>query len=244
MVRQWRHATGRALLEIPAGTLEPGEPPEVTARRELAEECGLAAATWEAGPQFFTAPGFCTELMHLFLATDLTDAPGQADPDEQLEPSWMSLDDALAAVDDGRIADCQDHGRRRLAGPPPRPLRSRAGTPVAECLGRMTLEPNDPEPSAEEAGLRYVTDAMPGIRRRRAGKGFSYIGPDGARIADPDRVAWIRSARHPAGLDRRLDLARSVAATSRRPAATRAAASSTATTRAGARSATRRSTGG
>ena len=124
MVRQWRHATGQALLEIPAGTLEPGEPPDETARRELAEECGLAAATWEAGPRFFTAPGFCTELMHLFLATDLTDAPGEADPDEQLEPSWMSLADAVAAVDDGRIADCQDDGRRRLAGPSPRPLRA------------------------------------------------------------------------------------------------------------------------
>jgi DNA topoisomerase-1 len=56
----------------------------------------------------------------------------------------------------------------------------------------MTLEPNDPELSAEEAGLRYVSDAVPGIRRRRAGKGFTYIGPDGATIADPDRVAWIR----------------------------------------------------
>ena len=61
----------------------------------------------------------------------------------------------------------------------------------------MTLEPNDPELSAEEAGLRYVSDAMPGVRRRRAGKGFSYIGPDGARIADPDRVAWIRSLAIP-----------------------------------------------
>jgi DNA topoisomerase I len=61
----------------------------------------------------------------------------------------------------------------------------------------MTLEPNDPELSAEEAGLRYVSDAVPGIRRRRAGKGFTYIGPDGARIADPDRVAWIRSLAIP-----------------------------------------------
>ena len=61
----------------------------------------------------------------------------------------------------------------------------------------MTLEPNDPELSAEEAGLRYVSDAMPGVRRRRAGKGFSYIGPDGDRIADPDRVAWIRSLAIP-----------------------------------------------
>lgn len=107
MVRQWRHATGQALLEIPAGTLEAGEPPAETARRELAEECGLAAASWEAGPRFFTAPGFCTELMHLYLATDLTDAPSLADPDEQLEPSWMALADALEAVDDGRILDAK-----------------------------------------------------------------------------------------------------------------------------------------
>ena len=105
MVRQWRHATGQALLEIPAGTLEPDEPPAETARRELAEECDLAAGSWEIGPTFFTAPGFCTERMHLFLATDLTDAPGEADPDEELETSWMTLRDALAACDDGRIAD-------------------------------------------------------------------------------------------------------------------------------------------
>src|SRR5918992_3461114 len=70
MVRQWRHATGQSLLELPAGTLEPDEPPETTARRELAEETGLAAATWEEGPRFYTAPGFCDELMHLYLATD------------------------------------------------------------------------------------------------------------------------------------------------------------------------------
>jgi DNA topoisomerase-1 len=61
----------------------------------------------------------------------------------------------------------------------------------------MTLEPNAPELSAEEAGLRYITDAVPGIRRRRAGKGFLYIGPDGARLADPDRLAWIRGLAIP-----------------------------------------------
>jgi len=107
MVRQWRHATGQELLEIPAGTLEPDEPPAETAKRELAEECGLAATAWEAGPRFYTAPGFCTELMHLYLATGLTPAPGQADPDEQLEASWMTLDDALEASDDGRIVDAK-----------------------------------------------------------------------------------------------------------------------------------------
>ena len=107
MVRQWRHATGQALLEIPAGTLEQDEPPDLTARRELAEECGLAASTWEVGPRFYTAPGFCTELMHMYVATDLTDAPSLADPDEQLEPSWLTLPDALDAIDDGRIIDAK-----------------------------------------------------------------------------------------------------------------------------------------
>lgn len=56
----------------------------------------------------------------------------------------------------------------------------------------MTLELDDPQVSAEEAGLRYVTDAMPGIRRHRAGRGFRYIGPDGGGITDPDRIAWFK----------------------------------------------------
>ena len=125
MVRQWRHAPGQTLLEIPAGTLEPDEAPLATARRELAEEVGVAATTWVDGPRFYTAPGFCDELMHVFLATDLSDAPGQADEDEQLEPSWMSLGDALAAVDDGRIIDAKSIAAigwlaRRLPLPPTR----------------------------------------------------------------------------------------------------------------------------
>lgn len=107
MVRQWRHATGQVLLEIPAGTLEPQEPPLETARRELAEEVNLAAATWVTGPRFWTAPGFCDELMHLYLATDLEAADGEADADEVLEASWMTLPEALTAIDDGRIADAK-----------------------------------------------------------------------------------------------------------------------------------------
>jgi ADP-ribose pyrophosphatase len=109
MVRQWRHATGRTLLEIPAGTREPDERPAETARRELAEEVRLAAATWEPGPRFYTAPGFCDELMHLFLATELreADAGAAADADEQIEPAWLTLDEAEAACDDGRIEDAK-----------------------------------------------------------------------------------------------------------------------------------------
>jgi ADP-ribose pyrophosphatase len=107
LVRQWRHATGQELLEIPAGTLEPGEQPAETGRRELAEEVGLAATSWVEGPRFYTAPGFCTELMHLYLATGLSETTAEADADELLEPAWLALPDALAAIDGGGIVDAK-----------------------------------------------------------------------------------------------------------------------------------------
>lgn len=108
MVRQWRQATGGTLLEIPAGTLDSGEEPGSTARRELAEEMQLSAATWEAGPSFFTAPGFCTERLSLFLATQLSAAPqAHAADDEEIERSWLTLDEALQAIDEGRIIDAK-----------------------------------------------------------------------------------------------------------------------------------------
>jgi ADP-ribose pyrophosphatase len=107
VVRQWRHATGAELLEIPAGTLEPDEAPLETARRELAEEAGLVAASWEDGPRFFTAPGFCTELMHVYLATGLSPTAAGGDEDEQIEASWLGLADALNAIDSGEIADAK-----------------------------------------------------------------------------------------------------------------------------------------
>ena len=107
LVRQWRHATGGQLLEIPAGTTEPDELPAETARRELAEEVGVAAATWVTGPRFFTAPGFCTELMNLFLATDLSPDFAEGDEDEDLEVSWMTIEEALAAVDAGEVTDAK-----------------------------------------------------------------------------------------------------------------------------------------
>jgi ADP-ribose pyrophosphatase len=107
MVRQWRQAARAQLLEIPAGTREPGEKPLLTAQRELAEECGLAAASWEEGPSFFTAPGFSTELLTVFLATDLLPVEAESPDDEALERSWLPLADAVAAIDAGTIRDAK-----------------------------------------------------------------------------------------------------------------------------------------
>ena len=107
MVRQWRQAAAAELLEIPAGTLDPGEEPATTAIRELAEECGLAADGWEPGPAFYTAPGFCTERLSLFLATGLRPHEAAGPEDEAIDRSWLSLPDALAAIDDGRISDAK-----------------------------------------------------------------------------------------------------------------------------------------
>lgn len=126
LVRQWRHAAGTALLEIPAGTLDPGEEPLATARRELAEECAVAASSWEAGPSFYTAPGFCTERLSLFLATGLAAADAEGPDDEDLELSWLTLPEALAAIDDGRVIDAKSIAgilwlSRRLEAPAPSP---------------------------------------------------------------------------------------------------------------------------
>ena len=85
LVRQLREATRRELLELPAGTAEPGEEPLETAQRELREECGLRGGTWRELTAFWTTPGFCREYMHVFVAEGVE--PGAADPeaDEELE---------------------------------------------------------------------------------------------------------------------------------------------------------------
>ena len=81
LVRQLREAARRPVLEIPAGTIEGGEEPLETARRELLEETGLHGGRWRAGPGWWTTPGFCRERAHLFFAEDLE--RGQASPDEE-----------------------------------------------------------------------------------------------------------------------------------------------------------------
>jgi len=107
MVSQWRTAADAELLEIPAGTIDAGETPSSTAERELAEECGLRAESWEAGPSFFTAPGFCTERLTIFLATGLHPTEMTPPEDEILESSWLTLPQALTAIEEGRIVDAK-----------------------------------------------------------------------------------------------------------------------------------------
>jgi len=106
MVRQTRHAVGRALLEIPAGTLEPPETPEACARRELAEEAGYAAGRWERLARFYPAPGISTEEMHLFLAQDLGPASAERE-EEDLTIHLMPLAEARRLVAAGVICDAK-----------------------------------------------------------------------------------------------------------------------------------------
>jgi ADP-ribose pyrophosphatase len=115
MVRQWRVAAGQALLEIPAGTLDVAddgsvEDPALAAPRELEEETGMRAGSWRLLARFYTAPGFTSELMHLYLATDLRPADGHRlgpDEDESLLLERMPWRDALAAAERGEIPDAK-----------------------------------------------------------------------------------------------------------------------------------------
>ena len=115
LVRQWRIPAERAMLEIPAGTLDVHdgvtEDPDVAARRELEEETGSRAGSWRKLAEFWTAPGFASELMHLYLAKGLTSATGDdrltPDEDERLELSRVTVDEALALVDRGEISDAK-----------------------------------------------------------------------------------------------------------------------------------------
>jgi ADP-ribose pyrophosphatase len=85
LVRQLREPARKRLLELPAGTAEPGEAPLETARRELQEECGLAGGKWRELAAFWTTPGFCRERMHVFVAEDVEHVGASPAADEELE---------------------------------------------------------------------------------------------------------------------------------------------------------------
>lgn len=90
MIRQYRHAVGGWLWEIPAGKLEPDEAPLTTAQRELAEEAGVHATRWDDLGAIVTTPGFCDEVIHLFLARELTRVAVNHEAHEVIEVHWWS----------------------------------------------------------------------------------------------------------------------------------------------------------
>jgi len=106
-VRQYRHAAARDLLELPAGTLEKGEPPEECAAREIREETGFAAGELEEIGRFYLAPGYSTEFMVVFLATRLSHNPLQADADEFLQLERIPVKRALEMAERGEVPDAK-----------------------------------------------------------------------------------------------------------------------------------------
>jgi ADP-ribose pyrophosphatase len=104
-VRQYRHGIEDFLWEIPAGKLDRGERPEVCAVRELAEETGVAARTWVSMGVYVPAPGIFTEVIHLYLARDLTVGAAAPDVDEELELAWLPLEEAMEKVQRGEWND-------------------------------------------------------------------------------------------------------------------------------------------
>lgn len=107
LIRNRRVAVGKTLIEAPAGTREPTEPPAETARRELAEETGYSAGAVREAPGFFMSPGILNERMHVFVAEDLTRGEPRREPGEQIENLEVTWDDALAMVQRGEIEDAK-----------------------------------------------------------------------------------------------------------------------------------------
>ncbi len=116
-VRQYRHAAGDDLLELPAGTLEPGEDPAHCAAREIREETGFAAGRMEKIGQFYLAPGYSTEFMLVFLARDLEHDPLEADADEFLSVEKIPLAEAIQMAERGEVPDAKSLAALFLAKP-------------------------------------------------------------------------------------------------------------------------------
>ena len=107
LIRQFRHAAGGFIYEIPAGKLHPGEDPLCCAARELEEEVGYRASSFELLSSIFTAPGFADEVIHVYKATGLTKGRQQLDRDEVLDVIEMPLSDAMDKIEDGTIRDAK-----------------------------------------------------------------------------------------------------------------------------------------
>jgi ADP-ribose pyrophosphatase len=103
LVRQLREPARKQLLELPAGTLEPGEDPLDSARRELAEETGLHGGDWRLAGSFWTTPGFCDEHMHVYVATGLAQGEAATEDDEEIELVRWPVDEIA-----GRLGEIED----------------------------------------------------------------------------------------------------------------------------------------
>jgi ADP-ribose diphosphatase len=107
LIRQYRHATGGEVLEVPAGGLHKHEDPKLAAIRELEEETGYLAGNMVDRGGFWMTPGFSTEFMYVFEATELTRTQIRPDEDEVIETEIVSNDEAFRMIDDGRIQDAK-----------------------------------------------------------------------------------------------------------------------------------------
>lgn len=116
-VRQYRHAAGMDLLELPAGTRDGDEPFEECAAREIREETGMEAGTLKHVGSFYLAPGYSTEYMGVFLATDLKHNPLEADDDEFLSVEKLPIKEALALAERGEMPDAKSLAALLMARP-------------------------------------------------------------------------------------------------------------------------------
>jgi 8-oxo-dGTP pyrophosphatase MutT (NUDIX family) len=105
LLRQFRHAAGGYIYELPAGKLEPDEPPEITVKRELIEEAALNAGSWQSLGAYFSSPGVFTEVIHLYLATQLTPAAAAPEVGEVFQVEWWPLDVAVERARNGELTD-------------------------------------------------------------------------------------------------------------------------------------------
>ncbi len=107
LLRQFRPPFEDWLWELPAGKLDPGEGPLITAKRELQEEAGVTALEWRELGAVVTCPGFSDEIVHLYLAMSLHEGQTNTEADEHIERHWLPLAEALQRADDGIIRDAK-----------------------------------------------------------------------------------------------------------------------------------------
>lgn len=105
LLRQYRHAVGGWIWELPAGKIDAPEPAEQTARRELREEAGLSAERWRFLGAFLSTPGFCDERIYLYQAEHLEHVPDEPHPHEVIEVHWLDRDTIRRLIESGDIAD-------------------------------------------------------------------------------------------------------------------------------------------